>query len=202
MFTGLIREIANVTRFDGKTLTLNSKYKPNTGDSIAINGACLTVTEVFNSGFSVELTYESQKLLATEHLRGNVHIEPAMQLGDRVEGHIVQGHIDCTGILKSITKQKDGVDFFIEIDSEFLNLVIEKGSVAVDGISLTINDVDKNGFRLTIINYTMNNTLFSSYKIGRRVNIETDMFARYIFSMLNTKKEPSWRDIDYISALY
>jgi len=202
MFTGLIREIANVTKFDGKTLTLNSKYKPNTGDSISINGACLTVTEVLNSGFSVELAHESQKLLATEHLRGNVHIEPAMQLGDRIEGHIVQGHIDCTGILKSITKQKDGVDFFIELASEFLNLVIAKGSIAVDGISLTVNDVEKNGFRLTIINHTMNNTIFSSYRIGRRVNIETDMFARYIFSMLNTKKELSWSDIDYISALY
>jgi len=202
MFTGLIREIANVSKFNGKILTLKSVYKPNIGDSIAINGACLTVTEIQNSGFSVELAHESQKLLATEHLKNSVHIEPAMQLGDRVEGHMVQGHIDCTGILKSITTQKDGVDFFIELPTEFMPLVISKGSIAVDGISLTVNDVEKSGFRLTIINHTMGNTLFSSYQIGRRVNIETDMFARYIFSMLNSKKSLSWSDIDHISALY
>ena len=202
MFTGLIREIANVSKFDGKTLTLKSSYKPNIGDSVAINGACLTVTEILSSGFSVELAHESQKLLATEHLKGKVHIEPAMQLGDRIEGHMVQGHIDCAGVLKSITVQKDGVDFFIELAPQFLNLVIAKGSIAVDGISLTVNNVEKTGFRLTIINHTMTNTLFSSYKIGRRVNIETDMFAKYIFSMLNSKKDLSWSDIDHISALY
>jgi len=202
MFTGLIREIANVSKFNGKVLTLKSSYKPNIGDSIAINGACLTVTELQNSGFSVELAHESQKLLATEHLKNSVHIEPAMQLGDRVEGHMVQGHVDCTGILKSITAQKDGVDFFIELPPDFMPLVISKGSIAVDGISLTVNNVEKNGFRLTIINHTMGNTLFSSYKIGRRVNIETDMFARYIFSMLNSKKDLSWSDVDHISALY
>ena len=202
MFTGLIREIANVSKFDGKTLSLKSTYKPNIGDSVAINGACLTVTEVLGSGFSVELAHESQSILATEYLKGRVHIEPAMQLGDRIEGHMVQGHIDCTGTLKSISPQRDGVDFFIELPAEFLQLVISKGSIAIDGISLTVNDVEKTGFRLTIINHTMQNTLFSNYKIGRKVNIETDMFARYIFSMLNNKKNLSWSDIDHISALY
>ncbi|MCW8837856.1 MAG: riboflavin synthase, partial [Thiovulaceae bacterium] len=97
MFTGLIREIATVKSFVGSTLSIKSKYKGALGDSIAINGACLTVTNVLNDGFSVELSPESQKLLAIENYKNEVHIEPAMMMGDRFDGHVVQGHVDCVG---------------------------------------------------------------------------------------------------------
>jgi len=202
MFTGLIREIAEVKNFNGTTLSIKSSYIPKLGDSIAINGACLTVTELFSKGFSVELAHESQSVLATEHLKGKVHIEPAMQLGDRIEGHMVQGHIDCTGKLISIKPQRNGVDFHIELPLDFMPLVIAKGSIAVDGVSLTINDVSEKSFRLTIIDHTMKNTLFHTYKEGRRVNIETDMFARYIQSMFKSKKSLTWDEVDSITALY
>jgi len=103
MFTGLIREIATVKSFVGATLTLRAKHKPQLGDSIAINGACLTVTALHHDGFSVELSPESQKLLAIENYKNEVHIEPAMSMGDRFEGHIVQGHIDTVGEVETIT---------------------------------------------------------------------------------------------------
>ena len=205
MFTGLIKEMATVVSFDNNILTLNSSYSPNIGDSIAINGACLTVISFTNDTFSVELSPESQSHLAIENYKGLVHMEPAMSMGDRFEGHIVQGHIDCIGNITDIKDNGNSTDFFISIPKEQIKFIIQKGSVTVDGISLTINDVFDDYFRLTIIPHTIENTLFKSYKIGSRVNIETDMFARYIYNMFkkgNSNQNLSWDNIDNIMATY
>ena len=205
MFTGLIREVATVKSLVNQTLGINATYIPKIGDSIAINGACLTVTKLSSGYFEVELSKESRDLLALENYKGSVHMEPAMQLGERIEGHMVQGHIDCTATINSITKSENAWDFELGIDAEFLRYMMPKGSIAVDGVSLTINEVNKNSIRLTIIKHTMKNTLFSSYKVGQRVNIESDMFARYIYNMLNpssTTKSKSWAEIDAINATY
>ena len=203
MFTGLIREIATVKSFAQSKLSIKAHYKPNIGDSIAINGACLTVVEIFEGGFSVILSPESMSHLATENYKGNVHIEPAMMIKDRLEGHIVQGHIDCTGTIKQISKNQNSTDFFISIPKEFMKFVIQKGSIAIDGVSLTINDVFDDSFRLTIIPHTIENTLFKTYKINSKVNIETDMFARYIYKMFGQKHgAKSWDDVDKIMANY
>jgi len=205
MFTGLIKEMATVVSFDNNILTLNSSYSPNIGDSIAINGACLTVISFTNDTFSVELSPESQSHLAIENYKGLVHMEPAMSMGDRFEGHIVQGHIDCIGNITDIKDNGNSTDFFISIPKEQIKFIIQKGSVTVDGISLTINDVFDDYFRLTIIPHTIENTLFKSYKIGSRVNIETDMFARYIYNIFkkgNSNQNLSWDNIDNIMATY
>jgi len=95
MFTGLIREFAHVVSYQNNFLTLSAKYKPNIGDSIAVNGICLTVVSLNSDTFTVELSGETRAIIAVENLRGKVHIEPAMAVGDRLEGHIVQGHADC-----------------------------------------------------------------------------------------------------------
>jgi riboflavin synthase len=204
MFTGLIREFGHVKSFSGEKLVVKAVHKPSIGDSIAINGACLTVTEVMWGGFAVELSHESQKILATENFRGKVHLEPAMRLSDRLEGHIVQGHIDCVGEVTQIHKTSASYDYVIKIPDEFMKFVVPKGSVAVDGVSLTVNEVFEDSFRLTIIPHTLDGTLFGSYTTKRRVNIETDMFARYIHHMTNRSvaKKPSWSDIDHIQAIY
>ncbi len=202
MFTGLIREFASVKSFSGEKLTLKSNYKPKIGDSIAINGACLTVTEVAWGGFSVELSHESQKILATENLRGKVHMEPAMQIGDRLEGHIVQGHVDCVGEITRIDRSSKSYDYYIKVPENFLPLLPPKGSVTIDGVSLTINECMDDGFRLTIIPLTLQTTLFGDYKVGRKVNVETDMFARYLMHMFGRKNSISWDDIEKIQALY
>jgi len=199
MFTGLIREMASVSSFDNNILQLSAKYQPKLGDSIAINGACLTVIDVQDELFSVELSPESQSILAMENYTGKVHMEPAMMMGDRFEGHIVQGHVDCIGTITNIVKNGNSTDFFISIPKKYMKYVISKGSITVDGISLTVNEVLKESFRLTIIPHTIENTLFISYSINSKVNIETDMFARYIHNIFQNQKSSddlTWEKVD------
>ena len=204
MFTGLIREMAEVEAYRNNELILKADYKPGVGDSVAVNGACLTVIRLLPQGFAVELSPETQRYIATQNLQGKVHIEPAMAMGDRFEGHIVQGHVDCIGEISNIKDNGNSIDFFISIPEEFRRFLVPKGSVTVDGVSLTINEVTKEGFRLTIIPHTLKESLFGVYTLGYQLNIETDMFARYIFHLFNPEKKQSmsWEDIDKISALY
>ncbi|WP_024954230.1 riboflavin synthase [Sulfurospirillum arcachonense] len=202
MFTGLIREFATVVSYENSYLTLKAKYKPGIGDSIATNGVCLTVVSVAKDTFTVELSAETREIMAIENLKGKVHIEPAMAIGDRLEGHIVQGHIDCVGTIKSITKNQNATDMVVALPKEYQKFIIPKGSIAIDGVSLTLNDIKEDGFRLTIIAHTLDQTIFSDYRVGRRVNIETDMFARYIYHMFKGKKEITWDNVDNLMALY
>lgn len=202
MFTGLIREFAEVVDYSNRYLTLKAKYKPKIGDSIATNGVCLTVVKLNDSTFTVELSAETRDIMAVENLKGRVHIEPAMAIGDRLEGHIVQGHVDCLGTIKSITKNQNATDMVISLPKEFAKFIIPKGSIAIDGVSLTLNEIKDNEFRLTIIAHTLEQTIFSKYSVGRKVNIETDMFARYIYHMFKGKKDISWDSVDKIMALY
>lgn len=205
MFTGLIREMASVKSFGGDRLSLKAAYRPKLGDSIAINGACLSVVSLENDGFTVELSPETQSIIATENLKDRVHIEPAMQLGERLEGHIVQGHIDTLGTVKSVVNNGNSYDVVISVDQSYIPYIVPKGSVAIDGVSLTVNDVYKSSFRLTIIPITMRETLFGSYKTGTRVNIETDMFARYIAHFMANKQSDNrldWETAARFTALY
>ena len=206
MFTGLIRELAVVESFNNSTLTLKAKHKPKIGDSIAVNGACLTVIDIYDNYFSVELSPESESYLALENYRvGNdMHIEPAMMMGDRFEGHIVQGHIDAVGTIQNIVDNGNSFDYIISIDKKNMKYIVPKGSVTIDGVSLTVNDKNSDNFRLTIIPHTVKNTLFKRYKIGDRVNIETDMFARYVESIFSNRdnSKVNWEDIDNIIMSY
>ncbi|OCR89305.1 riboflavin synthase subunit alpha [Campylobacter fetus subsp. testudinum] len=207
MFNGLIREIAKVKSFDGKFLNLEAKFKPNLGDSIAINGACLSVVSLQNDGFSVELSSESSKVLALENYKDKVHMEPAMKIGDRIDGHLLQGHIDAVGEITSIKNLPGGTDFFVKLPKDVMHLVANKGSIAVEGVSLTINEVLQNVIRLTIIPISLKDTLFGEFKVGRRVNVETDLLARYtdrILSMKNKKNngDLSWQEADFYASLY
>ncbi|WP_353661767.1 riboflavin synthase [Hydrogenimonas sp. SS33] len=205
MFTGLIREMADVVSFDNNLLTLRAKYHPKIGDSVAVNGVCLTVVKVGDGTFTVELADETRAVVAMENFRNKVHIEPAMQMGDRFEGHIVQGHVDTVGTVTSIRKRTNGTDFFIEIPKAYLQYIIPKGSVTVDGVSLTVNNVEESGFRLTIIPHTLQNTLFGTYRIGSRVNIETDLFARYVANILEKReaaKKSGWERVERFQALF
>ncbi|AII15268.1 6,7-dimethyl-8-ribityllumazine synthase (riboflavin synthase, alpha subunit) [Campylobacter iguaniorum] len=204
MFNGLIREIAKVVKFDGKTLSLAANFKPNLGDSIAVNGACLSVVSVSEGGFSVELSSESKELLAIENYKNRVHIEPAMRLGDRLDGHLMQGHIDALGVITKIEPLKTGVNFYIKLPKNIMHLVATKGSIAVEGVSLTINEVLSDSVRLTIIPISLKDSLFGEFEVGRRVNIETDLLARYLERMLNLPKkdELSWEKADFYASLY
>ena len=209
MFSGLVREIARVKSFTNNTLEIYTDYQAKLGDSIAINGACLTAIAFFQGGVTMELSNHTKQHIAIENFTPNakVHLEPALSLGDRFDGHIVQGHIDGIGIISHITHNADSSNFFIQTNEAMLELMIPKGSVCVDGISLTIVDSNTKGFKLTIIPHTLKNTLFGEYQIGRKVNIESDVITRSVVSTLrnmsrNSKNALSWRDIDMINLNY
>ncbi|HIQ26981.1 MAG TPA: riboflavin synthase [Sulfurovum sp.] len=205
MFTGLIREIATVKKYQNNILTIQSKHTAKLGDSIAINGVCLTVIKLHSDGFSLELADETRSIIDESKIRGRVHMEPAMMMHDRFEGHIVQGHVDCIGTVSQITPRENATDFTVTVDKKYITYIIPKGSITIDGISLTVNDVGTDTFRLTIIPHTLKETLMKHYTVGTKLNIETDVFARYIDHILShryTKKGMSWDDIDTLQMSY
>ena len=212
MFSGLVREIAQVKSFTRNTLDLLTSYnKAHLGDSIAINGACLTAISFFNGGMAMELSKHTQQHIALEnYTQGSfVHLEPALQVGDRFDGHIVQGHIDSIGRITQIHHHTDSSDFWIQSSPQTLSCIIPKGSVCVDGISLTIVERTQDSFKLTLIPHTLKNTLFGQFKVGRRVNIETDIITRSVVSTLHSFMESkgnsshlSWNDIDALNLIY
>lgn len=223
MFNGLIREIAEVISLSRNSLRIRAKFVPESiGDSVAINGACLSVTEIFKGGFEMEISSETKSKIAMQNLKGRVHIEPAMKLGDQIHGHLVQGHIDGVGKIAKINKLQSGFDFFVDLNSDLMPFVANKGSIAIDGVSLTVSEVLDNGVRVSIIPQTMKDTLFGKYKIGRAVNIETDLLARYAARILGfgnknsvnldkfganlsektDKNELTWERVNLISSIY
>jgi riboflavin synthase len=220
MFNGLIKEIANIKNLNGDILTLQTKYKPQIGDSINVNGACLTATQINNDGFCVQISPHTKHTLALNKLQNKAHIEPAMSLGDKVDGHFLQGHIDFIGTIKDIKKNDNCYDFYIQVPQQMLKFCSPKGSIGIDGISLTIGDTIQkdNIIKITIIKHTYEQTLLNTYKIGEKLNCESDMFARYIFNILqcqtntinnsqnntniNYQDKTSWNYIDGLMARY
>ncbi len=205
MFTGLIREVAKVKSLHNNFLTITSEYEPKLGDSIAINGVCLSVVKFGKGWFTVEVAPETRAVVAIENFKNEVHIEPAMRANDRFEGHIVQGHIDAVGVVKKIERESNGINITIEVPKEKIMFVIPKGSIAIDGVSLTVNEVYESSFKLTIIPITIEHTIIKNYRVGTRVNIETDMFARYLYNMFSTKDKSSglsWDEIDSMMAKF
>ena len=205
MFTGLIREIAEVKSYKNNILSIKSTHKAKVGDSIAINGVCLTVIKVNADGFDLELADETRSIIDESKISGKIHMEPAMMMNDRFEGHIVQGHVDCVGTVSQITKRENGTDFIIKVDKKYIPHIIPKGSITIDGISLTVNDVYADSFRITIIPHTLKNTLMKSYKVRTKLNIETDVFARYIDHILahrSSKKSMGWNEVDALQMSY
>ncbi|ACM93142.1 riboflavin synthase, alpha subunit [Nautilia profundicola AmH] len=191
MFNGLIRETAKIRSFANNKLRVTAKYKPEIGDSIAINGVCLTATKIYPDGFEVELSPETQRIVPLENYQAGkeVHIEPALKFGDRIDGHLIQGHVDAIGEILEIKKNANSYDVIIKTDPKIMKYIAPKGSIAIDGVSLTVNEVFSDRFRLTIIPHTFENTLFKTYKLHQKVNIETDMFARYIYHMLKNSPD-------------
>ncbi len=195
MFSGLIREVAKVESFKNNILRLICDYKPQIGDSIAVNGMCLTAVSIESNGFSLEISKHSQEMVAIENYKDFVHIEPALLANSRLDGHFVQGHIDAIGVIKAITKQENQTIFEILAPSQTLSLVIPQGSITIDGVSLTISSVRDKSFTLTIIPHTFENTLFRTYKPNRRVNIETDVLVRSIAHILSKRKDSNLQDL-------
>jgi len=157
------------------------------GESIAVNGVCLTAVALRKDGFDTDVSTETLAVTALGDLRvgGEVNLEPSLALGDRLGGHLVSGHVDCVGRVTRREADARSVRFGFEIPVEYARYVARKGSVTVDGVSLTVNEVSANGFDVNIIPHTAEQTLFGSYAVGSRVNIEVDLLARYLERLLD-----------------
>lgn len=202
MFTGIIEDIGYVKRFtatsDGAKLEVRCSVEllngTKLGDSICINGVCETVTAINPDGFCVDISAETLSVTNFNSLRQNdeLNLERALALNSRLGGHIVSGHIDCKGVITSIEKHSDFYNLYIKVPQEFSKYIVYKGSVTVNGISLTVADVQNDIFKVAIIPHTYGNTNLKCLNIGDIVNIETDILARYVEKLLysdNNKKE-------------
>ena len=152
------------------------------GQSVALNGVCLTVTGISNSQCNFEMIEETTKKTDLGNLKegGIINIERSLKVGDRMEGHFVLGHVDGVGIIKKIEKKPKEIKIWFEIPKSLAKFVVQKGSIAIDGISLTVVDVQKNLASVCLIPHTVDVTNFHTRKIGDKVNIETDILGKYI----------------------
>ncbi len=189
MFTGIVEEVGTVTGLEGQRLTIAAGTvleDVKLGDSIAVNGACLTVVDFEPSRFSVELAPETLKRTSFSSLVSGrqVNLERPLAVSDRLGGHIVQGHVDATGRITSLKPEGDCVIFRVASPKRLMPYIVEKGFVAVDGISLTVVKVGASSFSLSVIPYTLANTNLQCQSKGGRVNLEVDIVANYVESLL------------------
>ncbi len=195
MFTGLVKEKGSVQDLkiagDGLEITISSSTvagETNVDDSIAVNGVCLTVTTVSEKAFTAMAVRETVSVTNLSLLKtgSEVNLEPALKVSDRLGGHIVQGHIDGQGEIIRMIRNTNGTEYMIRTDSQTAVYIVKKGSVCLDGISLTVADIDTNVFKVAIIPHTQNKTTAGGWRTGYKLNIETDILGRYIEKLLKS----------------
>ena len=201
MFSGIVEDIGAVRALEKKdkgALLRVGVQKIDAGElilgeSVAVNGVCLTVVSAGDGGFSVDASHEtlSQTNLSGLRAGSGVNLERSLRVGDRMGGHIVTGHVDGVGIVQSITPVGESRVFSFSIPDSLAKYVVEKGSVAVDGVSLTVNSVKGTEFSVNIIPYTLRETTFSEFCQGREVNIECDIIGKYVEKMLSGENAPA-----------
>ncbi|MDP3142398.1 MAG: riboflavin synthase [Candidatus Omnitrophota bacterium] len=193
MFTGIIEELGMVVKLQNYSgllrITVSADkalVETKVGDSIAVNGVCLTVTKIENKNLSFEVMAETLKntTLGDLRLREKVNLERALKFSDRVNGHFVSGHIDAVGVIRSKKIVSQNTIFEIGVDKKLVKYISPKGSIAVDGISLTIGEVKGNGFSVYLIPHTLKNTTLGFKSHSDKVNIEVDMTAKQLDSLL------------------
>ena len=189
MFTGIIEGLGTISGIrpdgEGRQLTIDSDVsldQTHIGDSISVSGACLTAVSITNRRFDVDVAPETlgKTTLGQARVGDRVNLERALRLSDRLDGHLVSGHIDGIGMIQSRTRTGNAIIVSIRVPAALARYMIQKGSVAVDGISLTINQVGPDGFDVSIIPHTAGLTTIGFKKVGDPVNIETDMIGKYV----------------------
>ena len=191
MFTGIVEELGKIQRVTSDKVTVECKtvlHDTNLGDSIAVNGVCLTVTDLTSNSFMADVSSETQRVIAPLKSGNFVNLERAMSANGRFGGHIVSGHIDGTGKFLGVNSNNE---FQFELTSEISKYVIKKGSITINGVSLTIADVEGNKIKLALIPHTLGNTNLQFLKTGDFVNIEVDMLAKYVEKFLSSSDNKS-----------
>ena len=189
MFTGIVEEVASVISISENGMTVRAEKVMSDlklGDSISVNGACLTVVSLSADEFAVDLSPETMRRTSLGDLTsgGTVNLERALSASDRMGGHIVQGHVDGTGRITSTKEDGDSIIFGVRAPKRLMPYIVEKGFIAVDGISLTVVKVGTSSFTLAVIPYTLRNTKLETLSVGARVNLEADILAKYVENLL------------------
>ncbi len=194
MFTGIIKavgEVGQIARQGGDLrLTIQSPDLPwaefDVGESISVNGVCLTAVAFVSGGFLTDVSAETLAVTTLQQVSvgSRVNLEPALALGERLGGHLVSGHVDCIGTIKAREVDARSVRIDVEVPAEYGRYIAKKGSVCIDGVSLTVNTVAANTFSVNIIPHTAEVTTVKTYEVGGLVNIEVDLLARYLERLL------------------
>tara|TARA_B100000959_G_scaffold80166_1_gene85420 strand:+ start:4317 stop:4907 length:591 start_codon:yes stop_codon:yes gene_type:complete len=190
MFTGIIEAIGNISKIESNGPDSRIVFKAGRmklddvkiGDSMSVNGVCLSIIEKTKDSFSSDLSRETLSLTTFMEMRANskVNLEKAMSFSSRVNGHFIAGHVDGVGVIKGMRNDGRSILILIEFPEELEKYISKKGSISVDGVSLTINGTKENTFSINIIPHTLSGSIISEYNIGTKVNIEVDLIARYL----------------------
>jgi riboflavin synthase len=195
MFTGIVREVGNVAAFDGERLVVTA---PETavgagiGDSVSIAGVCLTVVETEEGRLAFDVTPETLSRTALGRLEhgDSVNLEPSLRVGDQLGGHVVQGHVDAVGRIRSTAAEGDSRRVWLDAPATVLGSCIEKGSIAVDGVSLTISALDDDGFEVALIPHTLEVTTLGRLEPGDEVNLEADVLGKVVERLVAARLAP------------
>jgi riboflavin synthase len=194
MFTGIVRELGRVTALEGGREGVRLVVAaPATagatavGDSVSVNGVCLTVTDATNGSLSFDAVPETLRRSSLGGLAPGetVNVEPALRAGDPLGGHYVQGHVDAVGTVRSVTPEGDGRRVWIDVGPEVLRYLVEKGSITVEGVSLTVAEIDERGFAVALVQHTLEVTTLGTLQADDGVNLETDVLAKYVERLLH-----------------
>jgi len=185
MFTGIVRELGTVASFDGSRLVVaaaGTAAGAAVGDSVAVAGICLTVVERDEAGLAFDVVPETLSRTALGRLEpgSGVNLEPSLRVGDQLGGHVVQGHVDAVGGVRSVKPEGDGRRLWIDAPESVLAYCVEKGSIAVDGVSLTIAGFDDEGFEVALIPHTLAVTTLGALEPGDAVNLEADVLGKVV----------------------
>lgn len=214
MFTGIVLELGKIeavtARGGSMRLRISSKSVRDDaveGDSVSVNGVCLTVNALGANWFEMDVgeeTYRRTTLSSLGH-GAEVNLEPALKIGSRLGGHIVSGHVDAVAAVRSVNRRTTQIDMTFELPADMRQLVARKGSIAIDGVSLTVGDADESSFSVYLIPHTVENTTLKNLRAGGGVNLEADVLARYVCNALKHKDgggklENLLKDFGYIKG--
>jgi riboflavin synthase len=178
VFTGLVREVGRVASFDDGRLRVESTLSASIGDSVAVNGCCLTVVDGDRQTLAFDVVPET--VARTKPFGEQVNLEPALRAGEPLGGHYVQGHVDAVGRVRSFEPEGEGARLWVDPPAELMRYLVEKGSIAVDGVSLTVAGLDDAGFAVALVPHTLEMTTLGSLSPGDEVNLEADVLAKYV----------------------